>query len=307
MPINIQVWARELAKKLFPDNSITNNAKNDDKYATASKVTLPQAGANPDVLVNNTSYPLTPVQRTDTILEYPVDTLETVPHIITGLEELSLSYDKRADILASHVASLNTKSAVYCIHKWSPAATITDRVLRTTGAARPAIVKGASGDRKMIELAQIIEAAALLDDADVPEDGRILFLPARMKNDLLKIADVRKKETFGIETLPSGIVARIMGFKIMYRSQAGIYDNAVNPVAVDMLASPAPTLTDVNAAALAFHPDFVRKGFYNAKVNIGHPQASYSGGQDMNAIMKLGASPSYTDFTGVISIVEDHA
>lgn len=301
--IHPDVWAAEIRDKLFPNNSIVNESKNDDMYATADVVKLPIAGDNPDVLKNNTTYPLTPAKRTDTVLEYPIETLETVPHIIPGLEALGLSYDKRQSILSAHVGSLNTQSATYVIHKWSPTGN-NAQILRTTGGDRTAIVNGATGLRKLIELDSIIEASEILDSMDIDEDGRVVFFPAKMKNDLMRIADIRKRESFGIETLPSGIVTKIMGFKVMYRSQAAVYNNGATPTPVDMLAGSAPTTA--NAAALFFHPNFVRKAFYAVKANIGQPDPLLSGGEAFNAIMKMGASPAFPDYKGVVALVEAH-
>lgn len=302
--VNPDVWAAEIRDQLFPDNSIVHESKNDDMYATADLVKLPIAGANPDVLKNNTTYPLTPVRRTDTILEYPVETLETIPHIIAGLETLGLSYDKRRSIQAAHVQSLNTQSATYVIHKWSPTGTGA-QILRTTGADRNAIVSGATGLRKLIELDSIIEASEILDSLDIEEDGRVVFFPAKMKNDLMRISDIRKRESFGIETLPSGIVTKIMGFKVMYRSQAAVYNNGATPTPVDMLAATAPTTA--NAAALFFHPNYVRKAFYAVQANVGQKDPLLSGGEAFNAIMKMGASPAFPDYKGVVALVEAHA
>ena len=302
--IHPDVWAAEIAEKLFPNNSIVNESKNDDMYATADVVKLPIAGASPDVLKNNNTYPLTPVRRVDTVLEYPVDKLETRPTVIAGLETLGLSYDKRLSVQSGHVASLNTQAATYVIHKWSPTGTGA-QILRTTGGDRPAIASGASGVRKLIELDSIISASEILDGLDISEDGRIVFFPAKMKNDLMRIADIRKRSDFGIETLPNGVVSRIMGFRVMYRSQAAVYNNGATPTSVDLLAGAAPTTA--NAAALFFHPDFVRKAFYAVQANIGQPDPLLSGGEAFNAIMKMGASPTYPDYKGVVALVEEHA
>lgn len=303
--VNQDVWAAEIKEQLFPDNSIVHVSTDDDKYATAENVIIPVAGANPDVLLDNNTYPLTPVQRVDAIVEYPVQKLETVPTVIVGFEELSLSYDKRKSVMSSHVKSLNTKSATYCINKWSPSSSAGGTIIRTSGDPRPAIVTGATGNRKLITLDDIIYAAELLDDADIDEDGRVVFFPSKMKNDLLRIADIRNRADFGIETLPNGYVSKIMGFKVMYRSLGGVY-NAAGTATLNMLAA-SPSLTTSNAAALFYHPDFVRKGFYNVRPNFGQPMPEYSGGNSMNAIMKMGASPAYSDYRGIVALVEDVA
>lgn len=307
MGVNTQVWAAEAKEGLYPDNSIVQQSINDDQYATAEKVIVPIAGTDPDVLFDNTTYPLSPVPRVDSVVEYPTIKVETKPTVIVGLEGISLSYDKRQSVLSQHVNALNKKTAGKVIQLWSPKGTVADRVIRTTGDARSPILsgKGAVGQRKLIALDDILNAQGLLDDLDVPEDGRICFLPSRMKNDLLKIADIRKKESFGIEVLPSGVVTQIAGFRIMYRSSAGMYDNSGRPVPVDRFDANT-VWGDANAAALFFHPMMVRKGFYNVQVNIGQPDPVYSGGQTFNTISKIGASPAYTDFRGIVALVEDH-
>lgn len=305
MGVHEEVWGKEVASKLYPNNSIVKKAQNDDKYATAKKVTLVVAGADPEVLLDNSTYPLVPTNRTDAVVEYDVRKLESRPTLLNvGLEDISLSYDKRQDVLKSHRASLQTKSTQYCIDTWAPSGTITDRVIRTAGADRKAIVKGATGNRKMITLEEIITAAELLDELDVPEAGRIAFFPAKMKNDLLRIPDIRKSDAFGQIVLPTGKVDTIAGFMIMWRSQAAVYDNVANPSALNMLAN--NTLDDANAAALFYHPAFVRKGFYKAQVTIGQKMPEYSGGRSLNAVMRMGATPAYNDYMGIVSVVEDH-
>jgi len=305
MSVNQKVWAAEIKDQLFPNNSVVNMSENDDKYATAESVVLPIAGGNPKVLLDNNTYPLVPERRVDTVIEYTVSKLETVPTVIVGLEELSLSYDKRLSVQKAHVASLNTKSATYCINQWSPQSSAGGHIIRTTGGDRTAIVLGATGLRKMIMLDNIITAAELMDADDIDEDGRLMFLPAKMKNDLFRIADIKNRSLFGMEVLPNGNVNKIMGFKVMYRSLAGVY-NAAATASLNMLAA-SPSLANSNAAALFYHPNFVRKGFYDVQPNIGQPMPEYSGGQSMNAIMKMGASPAYANYRGVVALVEGDA
>lgn len=301
--INPDIWAKEITSKLFPDNSIVHHSKNDDKYATADIVKLPIAGALPDVVVNDRNYPRAPTSRVDTILEYSMDKLSTKPNLIDEYEDIGLSYPKRMDIQESHVNSLNTQAVTHVVYKWSPEGAGAN-IIRTTGGDRSPIVSGANGQRKRIKLESFFAAYEIMNSDDVNGDGRICFLPASMMSDLMRITDIRKKETYGIETLPSGVVARIMGYKIYYRSLASVYNNVASPEPVSLLTGTPPTTA--NAAGLFFHPDFVRKAFYNVKANIGQPDPLLDGGRAFNAVMKMGASPAYPDYKGIVSVVEAH-
>ena len=63
MAIQTEVWARDIAEKLFPSDAWVTQAINDDPWVSNKKVHRPQAGDLPAVEKNRSTFPATPTWR----------------------------------------------------------------------------------------------------------------------------------------------------------------------------------------------------------------------------------------------------
>lgn len=298
MGISKEIWARDIADKLFANDQFVSVGVNDNAFVDNTKVHLPQSGANPTVEKDRSVLPATITQRTDTTVEYDLAEFTSDPTLITDIDAIEVSYDKRQSVLRQHVGQLNNKMAEWIAYWWG--ATAAGNIVRTTGDSRATFVSGATGNRKEVTLDDIINAKRVLDNMNVPREGRVLVLPAEMYNDLLGDAKVLSAEYNQMGRLPDGVVNRLFGFDLFVRSSVLTYTNAGTPVRRE---PGAVALTTANAAILAFHRDFVRRALGAVKVYADEDKPEYYG-SIFSTMARAGASKAYSDETGVVAIVE---
>lgn len=306
MALQKEQWLSDIQENLFKDNAIIARATNHDGFVNYKTVHVPQAGSNPTISKNITSFPATITQRTDSELTYSMDTYYVQPiHIEAGQETAFLSYDKRMSVLNQHISTLEDVLVNNALYKWAPSGAT--RQVRTTGTAvGTALAPSATGTRNAITLADILKAKSILDSENVPAAGRVLLLPSDMYNaQLLAIADVYQAQSYGTSALPSGVVTRIHGFDVMIRSTVVVYDNTATPVikAVADSGTPSSAAATDNLAALAYHPNFVAKAMGSTDVFITEQVAEYYG-SIISAMQLFGASKMRTSQTGVVAIVQ---
>lgn len=302
MAIQTEVWARDIAEKLFPSDSFVMKAINDDPWVDNKTVHRPNAGALPAVTVNRTTYPATAARRTDADGSYAMDELTSDPTHIPDIEEVETNYDKRMSVLGTHINVLNRDSANWLAYKWSP--TIGSNIIRTTGDNTLANLPGATGNRKKLKLEDLMTAKGMMDDMDVPMEGRYILIPASMYNNLvidykteLMSADFRSEAT-----IKDGNVIKVFGFNVYTRgkSNAPRYTNAATPVPV---APGVAGATSHNAAAICWHESFVARAKGAVKVYNDDNNPLYYG-SIFSAMARVGGQIVYNDQSGVVSIVE---
>lgn len=299
MGLQTEIWARSIARKLFPVNMFMGQAIDDSPFVSNKVVHLPQEGAVPGVVRNRATLPATIAKRTDNEATYNLDEYTSNPSLITDIEEIETSYAKRESVLSQHVKELNRQMAEWMAYHWAPDQA--DNYVRTTGADRVAFVSGATGNRKKVALADILSAKRILDNMDAPDDGgRYMLIPSEMYNDLLEIDKVLSAEYNQSGRLPNGIVNEIFGIKIYKRSSSISYSNAATPV---LRAPDASALTTANAGILIWHKDFVRRALGNIKVYADEDKPEYYGSV-FSAMARAGGRKAYADQTGVVAIIE---
>lgn len=299
MAIQTEVWARDIAEKLMPDNSFLAQAVDHTAYVENKTVHNPQSGANPTVVRNPDTFPLTAAVRTDTVADYNIDEYVSTPTVIRDIEEIETSYQKRSSVLMSHEKELNRQISDWMAYHWAP--TVAGALVRTTGDDRTAFVSGATGNRKKITLDDWLSVKRSMDNQDVPDDGRrFALVPAEMYNDMLEIDKVLSAEYNLTGRLPMGVINEIFGFKIFKRSYSASYSNAATPV----LRTPgAAALTTANAAVIFWHADFVTRAKGAVKVYADEDNPLYTG-SIFSVMARAGGRKLYTDGTGVVALVE---
>lgn len=302
MGLQKEVWAADIAEKLFPDNSFVNLAIDDSQYVENSVVNLANAGVLPAVKRNRTTLPSTVQKRDDVSINYNVDEFTSDPTLVQDIEEIEVNYNKRQSVLKGHTDQLNLQIANWMQYNWAPSASA--NIVRTTGSNRNALVTGATGTRKQLTLADVFSLAQIMDDMDIPEEGRVLLLPSFMYNDLLaaeKTSLVNLQVT-GESLIQKGQLMSLLGFRIIKRGKLNVlsYTNAGTPV---VRTPDASTLTSANAAALAWHPNFVRRALGGVKAYVNEDDATLYGSA-FSTMARAGGRKAYSDETGVVAIVE---
>ena len=295
----VKLFSKDIQSNLFPDNAFYKQSKLDGGIdVNAQTVQIPQSGAAPTVQVNPSSFPLTAAQRVDNVKEYDVDLFATTPIHIRDVNEAVINYSKRADVLRDHISTLNTTIGDNMANAWGN--TVTDNILKTTGAARPASVSGGA-DKRAITYNDIVSVDELMDIQDIPMEGRNLLVSARMYSDLLKIDEFISIDYANSKAAVNGAVGTILGFNVFKRSRTLFYDDTFGKKPFQS----AGAATDRDAA-IFWHPSFVRRAEGNVDVYSDIKNPLYLG-SIFNAAVRNGGMIGRTDEKGVVTLVQETA
>jgi len=298
MAIQKEIWVKDIADNIFPDNSYFMQSIDDSPFVDGSTVHLPEAGARPGVSKNRSSLPATAGKRTDTEASYTIDSYTTDPIILQNAEEIELSYPKRQSILTDNIETLKTRVADELAIKWAP--TLATNQVRTSGAARAAFVSGQTGNRKAVAKVDFIAVNAMFNRMDVSQDGRYALIDANMMADIMNIPEFVSYDKIGYAALTKGAIGMLLGIQIYVRSAAIRYDNTGTPV---ITAYGASVGAADNLACLFWHKNYVRRaaGAITVYEKIQDPQFY---GDVLSAEVRFGGKKARQTEVGVISLIE---
>lgn len=173
-----EIFASIILSLFYPDASWLKELTSMDHMVDNNAINLAEVGADPEVVENNSVWPLTPAQRTDKGIRIPLATFDTKPTHITNVEEMETNYNKAESVSKQHANTLYKKACMSAAYNLSPQthATATP-VLKTTGAAN-------SNGYKALTFNDITDLSLAFDNADLPQEGRILLLCPQHKKDL---------------------------------------------------------------------------------------------------------------------------
>jgi Phage capsid protein len=295
--IKTDIWAMEIAENIFPNNTFAAQSMNDSSYVNNDEVYLPQSGAVPSVVQNRATFPSPIAARVDSYTKYQMQEFSTDTTVIRNMETVALSYNKRADVLRDHVEQLKKFINEFFLYNWL--ANTSGGIIYTSGGLRPASATGANGQRKAFRKDDIMAAMLKLDTMDIPRQGRVILMNPQFHTDLLADTQLTSRDWTN-NSLENGAIGRLFGFDTFIRSNVGAYANG----SVLPKAPSSVTAGSDNAAALVWHPDFVRRAEGQILVNLSSGVVPEQYGHTMSAEVRAGASPRYTDRRGVVSIVE---
>lgn len=292
-----QVFSSDLSKNLFPDNAFYKNSKNDSAFVENDVVNLPHAGNEPTVEVDRTTKG-TAAKRADSATSYDLHELSTDPTWIQYSEELVANYAKRSNIVEEHSVALNTMVADFMAHEWATNAGVEQ--VRSTGGARPAGSPGATGNRKRIVLADLLNVQKAMNKQNVPHEGNFAVITPDMLEDILMINEVKNSDFNKEKPLVAGSVGTFLGFTFFVRSRVNVYTNAATPV---LKAIGATAATSDNQGAIFWNKNFVRRaeGGIKTFAKIGDPELY---GDAVSALVRCGGIGANKDGKGVIALVE---
>jgi hypothetical protein len=214
--LNKQIWVKHLMKNFYPEHSFLQFAKDFSTLVEYDKITMAEVGMDPEVLINNTTYPIAVTQRTDQPLEFTLDLFETKNTLIRTPEAIELAYDKLESVLYGHKMSLRTATAMKAAHAFAPASDSPfTPVIQTTGDD--------NGDGfKRLTVADILLLKRRYDDLDIPKEDRYLVLDPKHTEDLI-LFDLKAFKD--ITDFTNGKPKRIAGFNILEFTKNPKYDS----------------------------------------------------------------------------------
>lgn len=207
MAVQTEVWTGEILKHFRHDNQFLGRIGNQDEKVKYNAIHLADLGADPEVLINNTTYPIAVSGRIDEDVVISLDKVETTNTKITHDELHALPYDKVGSVVTQHRETLQEGAAKKSAHSLCPQSDSAETpIVYTTGASN-----GATNARKRLTMADIIAAKGKCDDLSIPEQGRELVLCNEHVQDLLLTNQLFKEQYHNII---SGKLNNLYGFVI---------------------------------------------------------------------------------------------
>lgn len=203
----LELWEQELITNYeFLNREWLNTIANKDQYVGNNVIHLHQIGADPDVLINNTTYPITVAGRVDDETPLSLFKYDTTNTEVTDDEINALPYDKKGSVVERHRIKLETEAAKHGLHQLAPASeSVTGApVLRTTGAT--------VNSRKRLTYEDLSNYALLLSELEIPLEDRQMVLCPEHANDL-RLEDQTFRDRFN-STATGKLITQIAGFNI---------------------------------------------------------------------------------------------
>ena len=227
-----EVWTGELVKHLRGLMAATwlDGVPDSSSLVDNDVIHLVDVGVDPEVLINNTTYPILPETLTDADIPIGLDKFQTRPTSVTDDELHALSYDKMTRVKEAHGNSINDGKFTKAAHALCATShTSTTPVLVTTGE------RDASTGRLKMTVQDIINMKRSMDNLGVPAQNRRLVLCSDHVNDLLE-TNQSFKEQYNINR-NEGTVGRLFGFDIYEFGNTPLYTTAGVKKAVGATAS----------------------------------------------------------------------
>lgn len=120
MPIEKQIWIAMLMEGFYPDRTFLTRSVDMTAMVEYNKINLAEAGVAPDVLIDNTEFPVPTMSRTDTPLELPLHMFDTKNTVVRNVEEMETAYAKMESVVRQHRNTLQAKTAAYAANNWAP-------------------------------------------------------------------------------------------------------------------------------------------------------------------------------------------
>lgn len=301
MALQTEVWSADIAANLFPNNSFLARTMSDDMYVENKTVHKPQSGTFPTIVRNRTSYPATITTRVDTEITYNLVEFTSNPTLITDIDAIEVSYQKRTNILRDHVEQIRRKAADYLLYSWCPDSTnASTQIIPTSGSVRATNAPGGTSTRKALTRADIVKLKANFDSQEIPQEGRYLLLDSAMYADLLADTTITSRDWTQSNSLETGAIGMLLGFSIFMRAFVGRMATA-NTSAKDPDAANA---TSDNAFSLAWQESYLCRALGEVKVYADEDKPEYFG-SIFSSMVRVGGSRQYTNFRGVAALVEN--
>lgn len=225
MPANVllsgvftEIWTGEIIKSLKEkaEGLFLQGVPDYSQYAENDVIHMTDCGVEPDVLINNTTYPLDIQSLSDTDKTFSLDKYQTKPTPITDDELHACSYDKIASVKERHANKIAENKFAKALHALAPTSNSANTpVIDTTGET----VDG----RKRITKADIIALKKAFDTLKLPVLGRRLVLCSEHVNDLL-LSDQKFADQYYNYT--TGKIANLFGFQVFEYNDPPVYTTA---------------------------------------------------------------------------------
>ena len=212
-----EIWLPDIMEQFWPDWSFLKEARDMSSFVDNNTINLAEAGISPNVLIDNTVFPVPFAERSDNPLALPLSTFDTEGTVLRNAELIQLAYDKRASVTTQHQKALLNKFSKKAAYAFCPSADNEfNPVLTATGDNFT--YKGHTF--KKLTFNDIVSLKIRYDLLDIPDDSRVIVLSPHHENQLWLEDSVLYKLIMQD--------TKVFGFKYYRYSQTPVFDGTTN-------------------------------------------------------------------------------
>jgi hypothetical protein len=115
-----EVWLPDVMQNFYPDNSFLSAVRDLSSLVLSDAINLAEAGADPDVLVDNTVFPIPTAVAGDTPLRMVLKTYDTTSTVVRNAIAVELKYDQRTLYVEKHRKALLKKMGKDAAYAYAP-------------------------------------------------------------------------------------------------------------------------------------------------------------------------------------------
>jgi len=201
-----EVWTGELVKQLRGGMTASwLDGVSDYSAAVNNEVVhLVDVGGDPDVLINNTTYPIAAQELEDGDIALGLDKFQTKKTAVSDDQLFAISYDKMGSVIERHGDAITIAKFKKAAHALAP---------NSNTAKTPVVPTSGEDDngRKKCTRKDIIALKRKLDALQIPTVGRRLVLCSDHVNDLLEDDQKFRDQYYNYTT---GKIANMYGFEV---------------------------------------------------------------------------------------------
>lgn len=215
MALNKQIWTDQIQENFYPDASFLKYAKDMSEFVEYDKINLAEAGIDPEVLKNNTNYPIAVSERDDNAVELTLNLYETANTLVQDAIVTEVAYNKMESVIGGHRNSLKARTGADAAHAYSPDSDSEHTpIIKTTGEDT------GSGYKSLLPK-DILTLGRKFTDLNYPQENRYLVLEPRHLEDLINF-DLK---FFGsITDIENGKPKKFAGFNILVYPNKTLYN-----------------------------------------------------------------------------------
>jgi Phage capsid protein len=296
--IQVELWRNTIVEGLYADNAFLGKATDRDEYVlNGAIVHIPQSGGSTTIDKNRTVFPIPVVERADTDILYALDTYNTAPIRNARINQYERSYDTLMSYIREEQANLLQYVGSDTLISWfKNLSTGALANIAATGTAAPATGAGMTGNRKTLTAADVRKAQRILDEQNVPMDGRVLLIDPSMRESLLADSDI-KNTFYNNADYQAGKMFPYAGFEIMVRTRTVRLNNAAGVKAID-----AVNATSDNISALFWQKTMVERALGAVEPFQDYNRPEYLGDL-INFLVRFGGRAVREDQKGIGQII----
>lgn len=210
MAVLTEAFVSELNETFRHDGSWLSRIADFSRYAKNKVIHLPEVGADPQVLIDNTTYPIATATRTDVDVAVTLKKFDSDNTAISRDELYALAYDKIASVVKQHREKLEEVTSEWAAHALAPV---------SNTANMPVVALSSDFYEDLLAL------KIKFDKLKIPKKDRILVMSPEHVEAALRSPTISQFGAFSRQLMNAqeGHIERILGFDVYQFSGNPLY------------------------------------------------------------------------------------